>query len=324
MKLINKTKLIVLIAVISTGMLLSSCSSGLKVPDLYKYDDFSEFIKLGNYQGLEYEVINPEVTDDDIQEYVDKVRDERKTTKQVKSGIVQSDSVVNIAYVGTVDGKEFEGGSAESMDVDIANSTFIEGFAEGLVGKSVGETFDLNVTFPSDYGESSLAGKPAVFKTTINYIEEAILPDYNDEFVQKVSEYKTVDEYEEYVSGILLENKKLEAKSNERASVFEQIVQSSELIKCPDKELKHANNDENQVKTELVLHSIAKLEGIEITDKDYNDFINKLLEDAGITAEEFEQSGGMTIGEYAEQNNLFSSMLYEMVMDKVMEYSTSK
>lgn len=343
----KNSKLVALISIIvfaTSSLVFSSCSSGLQIPDEYNYDDFSVYITLGEYKGLSYEKVVPEVTDDDVDEYINTKLSDSKETKEIKEGIVKVDSVVNIDYVGYTDGKKFDGGSAEGIDLDIANSGYIDGFAEGIVGHKVGETFDLNVTFPEDYGATDLAGKPAVFKTTINYIKQEIIPELNDSFVQSISDYKTVDEYKDYVYDLLMEDKKTEAASKEQASLFNQIVDSSKIVKYPEIEynnrLTTITNNYNDgssdfssmaesqaketVKIELVLHAIAKAEGIEITKSVYNDYVNKLLEDAGVTQEQFEQNSGTTLAQYALDNSLYTSCLYQNVLNKVMEYSSAK
>ena len=360
----KRLKTVLIIAFVGAlSLVFTACSDSIKVPDEYKYDDLTEYITLGNYKGIEYSNVEVSISDQEIKDYINKELEKHVETKRTDSGTVTNNSIVNIDYVGSIDGKEFEGGAAKGTDLDIANSNFIEGFAEGIVGHSVGETFDLHVTFPENYGEASLAGKPAVFKTTINYISEKVLPEYNDDFVKKYSDFSTTAEYEKSIKEALYNQKKEEALANQRNTVFEKIKSDTKVKKYPDKEYqarcKQITNsykvqadkagmkiDEfvsnnlgltqeefkkqteetarDAVKTELILHQIARLEKIELGDTEYNEYIEKLLKDAGITASDFKKNNGISIAQYAEDNNLYTAMLYQNVMDKVMKYGIAK
>ncbi|HHW95163.1 MAG TPA: trigger factor [Mogibacterium sp.] len=340
--------------------ILSGCSKSSKIPDDYDYDDLSEYLKLGNYKGVEYELKDTQVTQSEVQQYIDEVLLESADIEQKKEGIVKNDSVVNIDYTGSLNGVEFEGGSATDTMINIADSNFIPGFAEGIIGHKVGETFDINVTFPENYGNDDLAGKNTVFKITINYIELEKTPDYNDNWVKKNTEFNTIAEYEKSIKEEIEDGKKRNAVSNARQEVLAKIIDDSKVVKYPQKEYDSSynrlvdtyksyaeNSDikfeeyletemgltkkefeqiaketvEKAVKQELVLHSIARLEKIEITAGEYTEYLDKLLKDAGYTRETYEEEYGYTIEEYAESNNLFNFLLYQKVMDKVMEYS---
>ena len=342
--------------------ILAGCSSGAKIPNDYNYDDLTKYIKLGEYKGVEYTKITGDVSDKEVKEYIDARLAENAETTEVKEGVVKEDSVVNIDYVGSVDGVEFEGGTASDVELDIANSGYIAGFAEGIVGHEVGETFDLNVTFPEDYGVENLNGQPAVFKTTINYIVEKKTPKYNDEWVAANTEYKTTEEYENSVREEMKANRLETAESDEYSEIFQQILSNSEVIEYPEKELEakkesvkaaygeYAKNSnvtldefissqgltqeqfdesikaaaESTVKNELVLYQIAKLEDIKVSKSEYNDFLDNMLKESGYTEESFKTEMGKSIQEYANDNNLYSTCLYRKVMEKVMEYSVGK
>ena len=274
---------VVLAIVMAISMLLfAGCKDNkLTVPDEYNYDDLSKYIKLADYKNVEYDEV--------------KVSDEKIT-----SGVATEDCIANIDYVGSVDGKEFDGGAAEGYDLDLDNSNFISGFAEAIVGHSVGENFDINVTFPEDYQSEDLAGKDAVFNITLNYLKKGA-------------------QSEE------------EAQSANQTAVSKQIVKNSKIVKYPETELKARTESlgsedqaKEQVKNELVLHAIAQKEGLSLSESDYNKFGEDLLSNAGISEDQFESSYGMSFAEYANQNNLYASFLYQKVMEKVMEYSVAK
>lgn len=334
----------VLVAAMMCMTMFTACGSGIKIPDEYNYDDLSKYIDLGEYKGIKYEAEDITVTTHQVEARLDQALDEAKTQKKMTSGTVTEDCTANIDYVGSMNGVEFEGGAGEAYDLDIDNSSFIPGFAEALIGHSVGETFDIDVTFPEEYGSADLAGKPAVFKITVNYITKDIRPEYNDEFVKNNTEYSTTEEFEKSIRAELTAEMKKEAAANERSKVIDKIVNNSKVLEYPEKELNAKKSrllesagqdsdtspetiEENAkftVKMELVLHQIARLEGIEFTDADYNDYVNKLLSDAGMTPESFKEQNGYSIEEFSEKSDLFTSFLYQRVMDKVMEYSKVK
>ncbi|MBE5958838.1 MAG: hypothetical protein E7254_08285 [Lachnospiraceae bacterium] len=152
-------------------------------------------VKVAEYKGLQVYEKELEV-DDAYDSTIESMLSQYSTTEQVKEGKVKKTDKVNIDYVGTIDGFAFEGGTSSEggYTLDIANSTFIKGFAEGLVGKKVGEKVTLDLTFPDDYtnttkdadgNEMSLAGKAVKFDVTINYKEKTIKPEYNDDFVKE-------------------------------------------------------------------------------------------------------------------------------------------
>ena len=114
-----------------------------------------------------------EVTDEQVEELIDSQRNARRELQEVtKRTKVQSGDVVNIDYVGRIDGEEFDGGSAEGYDLEIGSGSFIEGFEDGLIDQKVGDTVTLELTFPEDYGDSTKAGVDAEFEVTINSIQE--------------------------------------------------------------------------------------------------------------------------------------------------------
>ncbi len=360
----KKTKLILYFALSLVLMLIiTGCKKSPVVPKDYEYDDLSVYLKLGKYKGIEYDKINTQVSRAEVQQYIDEALAESTKKEQKKEGVIENDSTVNIDYVGSLNGVEFEGGSAKDTTINISDNNFIPGFAEGLVGHKVGESFDLKVTFPDNYGNEDLAGKETVFKIKVNYIESEDSPEYNDAWVKANTDFKDTAEFEKSAKEDIAAGKKLDADSKEKQEVLGKIMDDSKVIKYPDKEYdnrynqivdtykayaengdvefeEYLKNDmgltkkqfeklaketaQKAVKQELVLHSIAKLEKIETSSEEYNEYLSKLLKDAGYTEETYEEENGISIAEYAEKNNLYTSFLYQKVMDKVMEYSKAK
>lgn len=138
-----------------------------------------------NYSSLTVEV-EPvkEVTDEEVEEMIDKLREAHRELKEVTNRKkVKEGDVVNIDYVGRIDGEEFDGGAAEGYDLEIGSDSFIDGFEDGLIGQTVGDTVTLELTFPENYGDSTKAGVDAEFDVTINSIQQFVVPDLTDQFV---------------------------------------------------------------------------------------------------------------------------------------------
>lgn len=341
---------------------LTGCSS-LEVPDKYNYD-LSEYIKLGQYKDLTYSKVETRVSDAEVEDYIYSAVQSAASTVDKEEGTVESDDVVKIDYEGSIGGEVFDGGSAEDYELDLGNSNFIDGFAEQIVGHEVGEDFDIQVTFPADYSNNEeLAGKTATFAIHIDAIVETETPTYDDEFVKQNTDFDSKEEYEENVREQLQESKEAQAESAEMQDVFSQIVNNAEVLKLPDKEVdetydsmisqqealaeqsdtdlekyvysnygvdldeyKTAANQtaEDTVTKELILYALAQELDIRISDKDYNEYVEDMIESAGYTKDQFEQATGMSIEAYATQNNLYNTMLYEEVMDEVMKTCVAK
>ena len=139
-----------------------------------------------DYADITIDASLAEVTDQDITDYINQnILSSFATTNQVTDRAAQDGDTVNIDYVGTIDGVAFDGGSDQGYDLELGSGTFIDGFEEQIVGHTPGETFDVNVTFPENYGSADLAGKAAVFSTTLNYISETVTPEVTDAWVQE-------------------------------------------------------------------------------------------------------------------------------------------
>ena len=145
------TGVVVLAAILILGFWYFFQKDRITVPDTYKYDDLTEYVTLGSYKGIRYTKKVKKVSDSDVQSEVKKAIKKASTTKDVKSGTVGSDSKVKIDFTGKINGKKFDGGSAEDYTLDIANDSMIDGFSEGIVGHKVGDKFDLKLKFPKDY-----------------------------------------------------------------------------------------------------------------------------------------------------------------------------
>ena len=167
-----------------------------------------DYVTLGEYKGVEVTLDEPEVTDEYLDGYIEYVQQNNAVSTPVTDRAVEMGDVVNIDYVGKIDGVAFDGGSAQGSDLTIGSGQFIDGFEDGCIGMKVGETKDVEATFPDPYKNNpDLAGKVAVFTVTVNSISVEEIPELTDEYVQSLSleGCTNVEEYRAYVYDVLLE-----------------------------------------------------------------------------------------------------------------------
>ena len=190
-------------------------------------------VTLGEYKGIEVEKKTAEVTDEELQTEIDKVRESNSRMITVDDRAVQDGDITTIDFEGFVDGEPFEGGKGEDYPLTIGSHSFIDNFEEQLIGKNIGEETEVNVTFPEQYQAEELQGKPAVFKVTIKEIKVKELPELDDDFAQDVSEFDTVDEYKEDLKKKLLENKEAALKREKEEDVVGKIIENA-TMEIPD------------------------------------------------------------------------------------------
>lgn len=190
-------------------------------------------VTLGEYKGIEVEKKAAEVTDEELQAEIDKVRESNSRMITVDDRAVQDGDITTIDFEGFVDGEPFEGGKGEDYPLTIGSHSFIDNFEEQLIGKNIGEETEVNVTFPEQYQAEELQGKPAVFKVTIKEIKVKELPELDDDFAQDVSEFDTVDEYKEDLKKKLLENKEAALKREKEEDVVGKIIENA-TMEIPD------------------------------------------------------------------------------------------
>ncbi len=169
-------------------------------------------ITLEDYSTIEVSESDVTISDESVDSYIDSIISYATTTETVTEGTAEDGDTVNIAYSGVLEGEEEAFETNDSYDLTLGSGTFIDGFEEQLVGHEIGETFDIDVTFPDDYSSEDLAGKNATFTVTINSKSVSNVPELNDDFVKEFSsanmdtELNTVDELKEYTYNYLYEN----------------------------------------------------------------------------------------------------------------------
>lgn len=291
------------------------------------------------------------VTDADVEDQILSDASYADLYKKKTEGEVEEGDTVNIDYVGKKDGEAFDGGTASGQDLTIGSGSFIPGFEDGLIGKKVGETVDLDLTFPSDYGVEDLAGQDVVFTVTINFIKED--PEITDDLVDQLSdgEYKKADDYRAYVRqeleaqnetyykqelyyNILIELISLYPIEDypqdfidyyvekNMAQVREEAEAESESVETV---LQAYGTDEDQMKQYLaanaqqllqqriILGAIAKKENITLSDEDFRKILQEYADQYGASVEEL-------LEVYSYQNISEADIRESELENKVMEY----
>lgn len=249
----NLKRSLLFLMVLVIGLTMIACSEKDDDPAAsstsdtpYDYD-LTPYVTLGKYKGVEiskYDAV--EVTDDEVQNEIDYTLYMNSSDEQIYEGTVAEGDTVNINYVGRIDGELFDGGSFDGYNLIIGSGSLIPGFETGLIGKNIGETVTLNLTFPEDYNDAELIGKDVVFEATLNYIVLYSEPEFTDEFVKEItdSQYNTTAEYEQYIRDLIFEYKQSQTDEQKKTEIWENIMNGVTFIKLPQVEIdKYKNNE---------------------------------------------------------------------------------
>lgn len=182
-------------------------------------------VTLGEYKNMKIEAEEAVIPEDAFEKSLSGLLQQHSKFELVVDRATKNTDVVVIDFDGSVNGEKIQGGAAENYSLDLANSSFIPGFAEQLVGKKLNEEFDINVDFPKEYHEAKLAGQPAIFKIKIKEIKEKVMPELTDEFAQKAGPFKTVDELKADIQKYLDANKERENRKNANTAIFDKVLE---------------------------------------------------------------------------------------------------
>lgn len=181
-------------------------------------------VEISDYKGLEVKKTTKNVDDAAVDAEIEKVRNRNARSISVEDRAAQNGDTAVIDFKGFLDGVAFEGGKGEKFPLELGSGSFIPGFEDQIVGKSIGEEFDVNVTFPEHYQAENLAGKPAVFKCKLHELKGKELPDVDDEFVKDVSEFDTLDEYKADIKSKLEKAAADEASTNLDNALVDAVI----------------------------------------------------------------------------------------------------
>ena len=271
------------------------------------------------YKGIEVTREPVVVTDGDIDNEIQRVRERNSRVITVEGRAAQDGDIAVIDFDGYVDGKQFDGGKAENYELTLGAGQFIPGFEEQIVGHNTGEDFDVNVKFPEDYHAEELKGKDAVFKIRLHELKAKELPKVDDEFVKDVSEFDTLEEYKKDIEKTLLDRREkaadadvenqlidaiiekvqaeipdemVENEVDEIINAFAQRLQSQGLkletylqytnMTTDDLRTQYKPQADRQVKVRLGLEKIAEMEGIEPSEEECEAEMGRLAEAYGM------------------------------------------
>ena len=186
-------------------------------------------VKISSYKGIKIKEYAYTVSDEELDAEINRVLDRNARKVAVEDRAAQNGDIANIDFVGTVDGVKFEGGEAEGFDLTLGSGQFIPGFEEQVVGMNVGESKDVNVTFPENYQAENLKGKAAVFAVKLNGLQAKELPELNDEFIKDATGSETVAEYKEKTLARLQQQADRRANDATENSILEAIAVNTEV-----------------------------------------------------------------------------------------------
>ena len=194
--------------------------------------DTKQEIALGEYKGIEIEEIDGEVSDKEVEQYLEMMASKQATVRELTDAdaVLEKWDIANIDFVGKKDGVAFEGGTANGYDLTIGSGSFIPGFEEQMEGMKVGEVRDINLSFPAEYPVADLAGQPVVFEVTLHTIKRKQLPEINDDFAKDVSNFETLEEYKADVKVMLAEEKKEEIHNRYKAAVAQKVAEQTDVV----------------------------------------------------------------------------------------------
>ena len=308
-------------------------------------------VKLGKYKGVEVEKMDLDVTDEEVDQEIENERNKNARNIEITDRAVKKDDMVTLDFEGFVDGVAFKGGKGTDYPLTIGSGSFIPGFEDQLVGAEIGKEVEVNVTFPKDYHEESLAGKDATFKCTVKAIKEKQLPELNDEFASDVSAFETLAEYKEDVKKTLVAKKEASQKAQREDTVVKAIIEDSEMDLpeamvetqqrnivnemaqrlqyqglSMDQYLKYTGSTVQQmieqvkpqaierIKSRLVLEAVAAAEKIEVTEADVEAEFQKMADQYKMEVEKVKE----LLGD-AEKKQLKEDLAVQKAAEFVVE-----
>ena len=285
-------------------------------------------VKLGEYKNLPVKKKATRVTQKEIDAEVERLRERYADMEIKEDGAVENGDTAVIDFEGFKDDVAFEGGKGEDYPLEIGSGSFIPGFEEQLIGMRKGESRDINVTFPENYGAADLAGQPAVFKVTVKDIKCKVLPAANDELVKeaKIKDVETLEDYRAYMKKSLSENKERENEENFTNELLTKIVENAE-VEIPDAMIDSETDQmvnefkqrlsaqgftleqfaavtgqdeeiirgemrkdaEKKVNVRLVLEAIAEAEDLTVSDEDIDAELQGIADQYGMPLEQVKQ-----------------------------------
>ena len=310
-------------------------------------------VALGDYKGITIEKKEIKVSASEVNHELEHMKESRAKFVSVDREIKNGDTAT-IDFVGSIDGKKFDGGSAEDFDLEIGSKSFIDNFEDQLVGLKKGDKKDVKVTFPENYHVDDLKGKPAVFAVEVKDVKEKQYPEIDDNFADEVSEFSTLKELKEDIKKKLVERKTREEQNEAESKLIDKICENAKVeipqvmvdnqvedfIKDFERRLSYqglnldgylkytgttledlrksrVEDAKKTVKTRLVLTAIMEKEKIDVTEQEIADKFNEGTKDKPKTIEEIQKTLGPD-----QYNYMANSLLLNKLMKFLKENNT--
>ncbi len=310
-------------------------------------------VELGEYKGLKYELESVEVTDDEINEEIDRMR-KQYADLEIVEGEAKEGDTVKIDYEGFKDGVAFEGGKAEGYNLKLGSGSFIPGFEDQLIGCKAGDEKELNLTFPEDYHAEDLKGAAVVFKVTVHEVSREVLPELDDDFAKdtNIPNVETVEDLKNTVKERLEAAKKSQAESAADEKLFDQLSENTK-VDMPDAlvddeannqiqqmaaqiqqyglsfsqylqmmgktiddlRADYRENAEKSVKLRLALNKIAEVENLEATDEDVEEQYHDLSVQYGMDVDKIKP----LVSEDLIRQDVKTTKAYNFVKDNAVK-----
>lgn len=303
-------------------------------------------VTLGQYKGLGYSVEEATVTDEDVENEISKIKEQKAELEIKEDGLVENGDTVVIDYAGFKDGVAFDGGTAENQELVIGSNTFIPGFEEQLIGMKSEEEKEINVKFPEDYHAEDLKGADAMFKVTVHEIKTKVLPELDEEIISSlnIKDVKTEEELRNYIKDALLKNRQNENENKATDELLDKVCEAA-TVEIPEVMIENEVTDmlkeyeqrlmqqglkleqfyqftgqteadlrsnmridaEKKVKLRLVLEEVAKAENVEVTKEDINAEYENIANQYGMKTED--------VMKYIPEDNIS----YDLKLRKALE-----
>ena len=359
----NMTRLIAAAMMLTMVLVSAGCGNSEPVNRPYDYN-LEEYVTVAEYKGLEYTAFEVEVVDKEVEDTIEEILVEYMTKEEVTEGTVKSGDYVGIKYSMEVDGENVTGTDTQVYTVKVGDSGLMPDVDKALIGAEVGETIQVETAFAEDYDlNPEYAGKAVKYEITVENIAVPVYQELTDEFAKKTLGVKDAAAYREMVKETLYQNKLAEARYAAGEEIWAQVVEASEVIQYPEAEVAKTEENltknlqsmmeqsgmsiedgiadvlgmdeetfkaeirksaEAGVKEEMILYSIAREHDLEMTEKEIQDYLDRLLAANEMDDEEFTEQYGVGIRTYMEDGGVLISMLYEEVFGFLVDNGTAK
>lgn len=309
-------------------------------------------VELGDLKKIKIEKVDSEVTDEDVEKEIESKLKANSTKQDVTDRAAQEKDEATINFEGFVDGVAFEGGKGEKYPLVLGSGSFIPGFEDQIIGKNVGDSFDVNVTFPENYQAEDLAGKEAVFKCELLGLKETVLPTLDDEYISDTTDFETVDEWKADIKKQVTERKEQSAQRERESKAIDALVEMSK-VELPEPMIVYQQEKmidnfgqqlmyqgmnleqylnmtgqtrddmrdqvrpeaEKQIKRSLIIEAVAEAQNIEVSEEDTAAEIEKMAKQYQMEVDKIKEIMG------EEQ---MESLKMDIKMQKAAEYIASQ